>query len=98
MDAFFPQYDRNNFEIVSEARKAGAIDDKGIQDFVISQLKKGALNYSVANPDEEVNFPRVWFIWRGNALLSSAKGHEYFLKHYWEPIIILLPMRWPMSL
>jgi nitrate reductase alpha subunit len=24
----------------------------------------------------------VWFIWRGNALLSSAKGHEFFLKHY----------------
>ena len=22
-----------------------------------------------------------WFIWRGNALLASAKGHEYFLKH-----------------
>ncbi|MCB9830057.1 MAG: molybdopterin-dependent oxidoreductase [Planctomycetes bacterium] len=24
----------------------------------------------------------VWFIWRGNALMSSSKGHEYFLKHY----------------
>jgi nitrate reductase alpha subunit len=24
----------------------------------------------------------VWFIWRGNALMSSAKGHEYFLHHY----------------
>ena len=49
---------------------------------MINQLKKGELKYSVTNPDEEVNFPRVWFIWRGNALLSSAKGHEYFLKHY----------------
>ncbi|MFA5701475.1 MAG: molybdopterin-dependent oxidoreductase [Desulfuromonas sp.] len=24
----------------------------------------------------------MWIIWRGNALMSSAKGHEYFLKHY----------------
>ena len=24
----------------------------------------------------------VWFIWRGNAIGTSAKGHEYFLKHY----------------
>ena len=28
------------------------------------------------------NWPRIWYIWRGNALMSSAKGHEYFLKHY----------------
>ena len=28
------------------------------------------------------NWPRVWFIWRGNALHASAKGHEYFLRHY----------------
>jgi nitrate reductase alpha subunit len=79
---FFPQYDRNNFQITTEAREAGADDDKAIQEYVIKQLKKGELKYSVTNPDEEVNFPRVWFIWRGNALLSSAKGHEYFLKHY----------------
>jgi nitrate reductase / nitrite oxidoreductase, alpha subunit len=79
---FFPQYDRNNFEIVREARKAGATDEKGIQDYVIRQLKNGSLKYSVSNPDQEINFPRVWFIWRGNAILSSAKGHEFFLKHY----------------
>ncbi|HQH22789.1 MAG TPA: nitrate reductase subunit alpha [Bacteroidales bacterium] len=79
---FFPQYDRNNFEIASDAKEAGAMDDKGIQDYVISRLKKGELNYSVSDPDSEENFPRVWFIWRGNALMASAKGHEYFLKHY----------------
>ena len=28
------------------------------------------------------NWPRMWFIWRGNAMQSSAKGHEYFLRHY----------------
>ena len=34
------------------------------------------------DPDAPENWPRVWYIWRGNALMSSAKGHEYFLKHY----------------
>ena len=34
------------------------------------------------DPDAPENWPRVWFIWRGNALMASAKGHEYFLKHY----------------
>ena len=38
--------------------------------------------FSVEDPDAEENWPRVWFIWRGNALMSSAKGHEYFLRHY----------------
>jgi nitrate reductase alpha subunit len=79
---FYPQYDKSNFDIAIAAKKAGAKDLKGIQDFVIDQLKKGELKYSVTNPDEEINFPRVWYIWRGNALLSSGKGHEYFLKHY----------------
>lgn len=79
---FYPQYDKSNFDIADEARKSGAKDEKDIQEFVIDQLKKRELKYSVVNPDEEVNFPRVWFIWRGNALLSSGKGHEYFLKHY----------------
>ena len=40
------------------------------------------MKFSVEDPDAEENWPRVWFIWRGNALMSSAKGHEYFLRHY----------------
>ncbi|MEX2427946.1 MAG: nitrate reductase subunit alpha [Bacteroidales bacterium] len=79
---FYPQYDRNSFEIAEEAKKAGAKDLKQMQDHIIGQLKEGKLKYSVSDPDNESNFPRVWFIWRGNALMSSAKGHEYFLKHY----------------
>ncbi len=79
---FFPQYNKNPLEIAKEAKNAGASNEKEIQDYIIDKLKTGELKYSVSNPDEEENFPRVWYIWRGNALLSSAKGHEYFLKHY----------------
>lgn len=79
---FYPQYDKNNLEIVREAVENGAEDDKAIVNYVVQQLKSKKLTHSVANPDAEINFPRVWYIWRGNALMSSAKGHEFFLKHY----------------
>ncbi len=79
---FYPQYNKPNFEIVKDAKKAGAKNDQEIKDYVVDQLKSKKLDYSVCDPDDEVNFPRVWYIWRGNALMSSAKGHEYFLKHY----------------
>lgn len=79
---FYPQYDKNNLEIVREAVEYGAVDDKAIVNYVVQQLKSKKLTHSVANPDAEINFPRVWYIWRGNALMSSAKGHEFFLKHY----------------
>ncbi len=79
---FYPQYDKNNLEVAKDAVAAGAKDDKEIVSYVVEQLKSKKLNYSVCDPDAEVNFPRVWYIWRGNALMSSAKGHEFFLKHY----------------
>ncbi len=34
------------------------------------------------DPDNPESWPRVFYIWRGNALQASAKGHEYMLKHY----------------
>ena len=51
-------------------------------DYVVDQLKSRDLKFSVEDPDAQENWPRVWFIWRGNAIGTSAKGHEYFLKHY----------------
>jgi nitrate reductase alpha subunit len=79
---FYPQYDKNNLDIAKEAIANGANDDNEIVKYVVEQLKAKKLTHSVANPDAEINFPRVWYIWRGNALMSSAKGHEFFLKHY----------------
>ena len=66
--------------IKKSAEKSGATDDEGIKNYVVNQLKENKLTHSVAEPDKEINFPRVWYIWRGNALMSSAKGHEYFFK------------------
>jgi nitrate reductase alpha subunit len=75
---FYPQFDRSSIDIVKEAKAAGQDPVK----FTVDQLKQKKLKFSVEDPDAPENWPRVWFIWRGNALMSSAKGHEFFLKHY----------------
>src|SRR4030042_4569946 len=79
---FYPQFNRNPIEVVKEAERNGAKTQEQIIPWVVEQLKGEKLRFAVDDPDGPENWPRVWFIWRGNALLSSAKGHEYFLKHY----------------
>ncbi len=79
---FYPQFNKNPIDLVKEAESSGATDSKDIVTHVVEQLKSKKLKFSVEDPDAPENWPRVWYIWRGNALMSSAKGHEYFLKHY----------------
>lgn len=79
---FYPQYNKSNLDIVKDARAAGAANDDEVRKYVVEKLKSKELLHSVVDPDDPMNFPRNWFIWRGNALMSSAKGHEYMLNHY----------------
>ncbi|MDP6410194.1 MAG: nitrate reductase subunit alpha [Planctomycetota bacterium] len=79
---FYPQFDKSSVDLVREARDAGAQDDAAVVGHVVNSLKKGDLKFAIEDPDAESAWPRLWFIWRGNALMSSAKGHEYFLDHY----------------
>ncbi len=79
---FYPQFNKSNLEIAKDAINQGAKTDDEIINYVVSKLKTKELKFAVEDPDAEENFPRVFYIWRGNALMSSAKGHEYFLKHY----------------
>lgn len=79
---FFPQFDQNTLELCREAVDNGATSDEGIRSYVLEKLKRQDLKYSVSDPDAPENFPRVWYIWRGNAIMGSMKGHEYALKHY----------------
>ena len=79
---FYPQFDRNPIEVVRAAEAAGAKSDAEVVTWTVDQLKARKLRFAVEDPDAPENWPRVWFIWRGNALMASAKGHEYFLKHY----------------
>jgi nitrate reductase alpha subunit len=79
---FYPQFPENSLDIAQQARAAGAESEADIASHIADRLKSRKLKLSVEDPDAPENWPRVWFIWRGNALMASAKGHEYFLKHY----------------
>src|SRR5690625_5254033 len=48
---------------------------------VVEQIKSGELEFASDDPSNPINFPKLLFVWRANLIGSSAKGHEYFLKH-----------------
>ncbi|ADU67158.1 nitrate reductase, alpha subunit [Desulfurispirillum indicum S5] len=79
---FFPQFNRNSLDLAAAAQADGAKDAPAIVAWSVEQLKQKQLHFAVEDPDAPENWPRLWFIWRGNALSSSAKGQEYFFKHY----------------
>ncbi|KAA3654244.1 MAG: nitrate reductase subunit alpha [Proteobacteria bacterium] len=76
-----PHFNRNPVELVAEAEKAGAKDEAGVAQYVVEQLKSGKLDVAFADPDAQENWPRNLIVWRANLIGTSAKGHEYFLKH-----------------
>src|SRR5215469_1960035 len=79
---FYRQFNANPLDLANEARAAGATSEAEIYAHVVRRLRDRKLDFSVEDADAPENWPRVWFIWRGNALMASAKGHEFFLKHY----------------
>jgi nitrate reductase alpha subunit len=79
---FYPQFNKNTLELSKEAIKDGAQNDDEIKKYVLEKLKSKELSYAAGDPEAEENHPRVWYIWRGNAIMGSMKGHEYLLKHY----------------
>ncbi len=76
-----PNFNRNPIELLAEAEKAGATDEAAVGKYVAQQLKEGKLDVAIADPDNPINWPRNLFVWRSNLIGTSAKGHEYFLKH-----------------
>jgi nitrate reductase alpha subunit len=76
---FYPQFDKN---VLNLSKEANSKDPEAIKNYVIEKLKSHKINYAIGDPDADVNFPRVWIIWRGNAISGSMKGHEYAIKHY----------------
>ena len=77
----YPQFNRNPLDLVREAEAAGAKGAEEVAKHLTERLRRREIGFSVEAPDDPVNFPRVLFVWRGNLLSASGKGHEYFLKH-----------------
>ncbi|WP_410664963.1 nitrate reductase subunit alpha [Amycolatopsis sp. lyj-84] len=73
----FPTFDRNPLDLVDEAEEAGLDPVRHVTD----KLREGTLGFAAEDPDDPENWPRVLTVWRSNLLGSSAKGHEYFLRH-----------------
>ncbi len=76
-----PHFNKNPLAIVAEAETAGAQDEASIGLHMVEQLKSGKLAFAYEDIDAPENHVRNLFVWRANLLGSSAKGHEYFLKH-----------------
>ena len=79
---FYPQFQENSLATVRKAVKAGATTDAAILTNVKERIQSGDLKFAVEDPDNADAWPRLWYIWRGNAIMASAKGHEFFLNHY----------------
>ena len=79
---FYPQFLDNPLDVARDAEAASGGDPEKAVAHVVDRLKSGDLRFAVEDPDAPEAWPRVWYIWRGNALLSSAKGQEYFQRHY----------------
>jgi nitrate reductase alpha subunit len=78
---FNPHFDENPIDVAAAARRRGVGDDEMVGD-VVDRLKDGSLGFAIDDPDAPSSWPRTWFIWRGNAIGTSAKGHEFFMRHY----------------
>ena len=78
---FSPHFNDNPLELMKNAKAEGATSDDEVRTWLVDRLKSGKTRFAIEDPDGEGNSPKVWFIWRGNAISSSAKGHEFFLKH-----------------
>ncbi len=74
----YPQFTENPIHFY---KKSGAKNDDEAIQYVVDRIKNKELQFAVKNPSHSKNFPRVMFVWRANLIGSSAKGHEYFLKH-----------------
>jgi nitrate reductase alpha subunit len=78
---FAPHFNDNTLKLVEKAKAAGCESDAEIRTWLVDRLKSGETRFAIEDPDGAGNSPKVWFIWRGNAISASAKGHEFFLKH-----------------
>ena len=79
---FYPQIDKKNpIQVLKDARAAGAKDGKEVGEYVAKQFKEGKLKFAVEDVDAPENHPKVLWIYRGNLIGTSMRGHEYNLKH-----------------
>ena len=79
---FYPQFDkRNPGDVLREARTAGCKTAEEVAHWVAGQFKAGQLDFALRDVDAPDNHPKVLWIYRGNLIGTSMRGHEYALRH-----------------
>lgn len=78
---FYAHTDQWRYEKLSVAEILSPLADPKRNSGSLIDFNVRAERMSCEDPDHPDNFPRNLFVWRSNLLGSSAKGHEYFLKH-----------------
>jgi len=79
---FYPQLDKKSpLELMKEARAAGAKSEEEVGAYVAKKFENGTERFSLEDIDAEQNHPKVLWIYRGNLVGTSMRGHEYNLKH-----------------
>ncbi|MFC0299673.1 nitrate reductase subunit alpha [Virgibacillus soli] len=71
----YPQFNKNPIKLGENLTNEEAANK------IVKQIKSGEVNFAIDDPSNPQNFPKLLFVWRANLIGSSAKGHEYFLKH-----------------
>src|SRR5690625_191686 len=78
----YPQFSQSSIDIVKDSEREGAQTEAEMIQNIVEKLKKGDIDWSIENPNDQRNFPKVFFNWRSNLLDDSGKYHEYFAKHF----------------
>lgn len=74
----YPQFNKNSLKLYEDSN--ATTNDEAVK-YVVEQIKNDKMKFAIEEPNNPINFPKTLFIWRGNLIGSSAKGHEYFLRH-----------------
>ena len=79
---FYPQFDKTNpIEFLKEARADGADTDAKVTEYVVERFKDGRMKFALEDVDAPENHPKMLWIYRGNLIGASMRGHEYALRH-----------------
>src|SRR5690606_16351103 len=79
---FYPQFDGvSPARVLAEARAAGAITEEEVAAWVAAAFRDRRHRFALEDVDSPRNHPKVLWIYRGNLIGTSMRGHEYALRH-----------------
>lgn len=81
---FYPQIDKvNPLDLIKKARKDNIKSsyNADLGEYIAEKFKNKELKFALEDVDADENHPKVLWIYRGNLIGTSMRGHEYALKH-----------------